>query len=169
MWINPITNTKLLTHSDIRSDAKNISFPSIMTDAMILDSGYLPVTQVVPTYTVATQRVEELAPALVESTWTQQWAIIDLSVEEIETKRLSTIPRAVTMRQARLALLGAGMLSAVEAAIDALPSPQKEAARIEWDYSSEVQRYNGFVSILGPLIGMTQLQIDELFIMAATL
>ena len=79
------------------------------------------------------------------------------------------VPASVTMRQARLALLGAGLLDDVEAAIAALPSPQKEAARIEWEYSQEVQRHNGFVSVLSPMLGMTEEQTDALFIGAAQL
>ena len=78
-------------------------------------------------------------------------------------------PASVTMRQARLALLGAGLLDDVEAAIAALPSPQKEAARVEWEYSQEVQRHNGFVSALAPALGMTEAQTDALFIAAAGL
>ena len=78
-------------------------------------------------------------------------------------------PASVTMRQARLALLGAGLLDDVEAAIAALPSPQKEAARIEWEYSQDVQRHNGFVSALAPALGMTEAQTDALFIAAAGL
>jgi len=79
------------------------------------------------------------------------------------------VPVAVTMRQARLALLGAGLLDDVETAIAALPSPQKEAARIEWEYSQEVQRHNGFVSVLAPMLGLTEAQTDALFIGAAAL
>ena len=76
------------------------------------------------------------------------------------------VPPSVTMRQARLALLGAGLLDDIDAAINALPSPQKEAARIEWEYSQEVQRHNGFVSVLAPLLGLTDAQTDALFLVA---
>ena len=79
------------------------------------------------------------------------------------------VPASVTMRQARLALLGAGLLDDVDAAINSLPIPQKEAARIEWEYSQEVQRHNGFVSVLAPMLGLTDAQTDALFIGAATL
>lgn len=79
------------------------------------------------------------------------------------------VPSAVTMRQARLALLGAGLLDDIDAAINSLPSPQKEAARIEWEYSQEVQRHNGFVSVLAPMLGLTEAQTDALFIAAAGL
>lgn len=79
------------------------------------------------------------------------------------------VPQIVTMRQARLALLGAGKLAAVNAAINALPSPTKEAAMIEWEYSQEVQRHNGFVSLLAPVLGMTDADLDALFIAGAAL
>lgn len=79
------------------------------------------------------------------------------------------VPSAVTMRQARLALLGAGLLDDVDAAINAMPSPQKEAARIAWEYSQEVQRHNGFVSVLAPMLGLTEAQTDALFFTAAGL
>lgn len=79
------------------------------------------------------------------------------------------IPRTVTMRQARLALLGVGMLPAVETAINALPEPQKSAARIEWDYSSEVRRDQPLVMMLAPALGLTAAQIDNLFLQASTL
>lgn len=81
----------------------------------------------------------------------------------------AAVPAAVTMRQARLALLGAGLLSSIDAAIAALPSPQKEAAAIEWEYSQEVQRHNGFVSLLAPALGLTDAQTDALFVQAAKL
>ena len=79
------------------------------------------------------------------------------------------VPEAVTMRQARRALLAAGLLAAVEAAIDALAEPERSAARIEWEYSSEVQRHNGFVAQLAPALGLSDAQLDALFVSAATL
>lgn len=79
------------------------------------------------------------------------------------------IPQTLTMRQARLALLDAGKLSSVGATIDNLPSPQKERAQIEWEFSNEVQRTNGVVSAIGPLIGLSETEIDALFIAGSQL
>lgn len=81
----------------------------------------------------------------------------------------SICPAFVTMRQARLALLQAELLDDVSAAISALPSPQKEAAQIEWDYSSTVERDRPLVLSLSAALGMTTEQMDELFSTAATL
>ena len=76
---------------------------------------------------------------------------------------------SITIRQARLALLQAGLLGAVEAAIAALPEPMQSAARIEWEYANEVQRHNGFVANIAPLLGLDEPALDALFLSAAAL
>lgn len=81
----------------------------------------------------------------------------------------AVVPQAVTMRQARLALLAAGLLPAVSTALAALPSPQKEAAQIEWEYSTEVQRHRPLVQALGPALGLDDAALDALFIEASQL
>ena len=79
------------------------------------------------------------------------------------------VPQEVTMRQARLALHAAGKLSAVNAAIAALPDPPKTAALIEWEYSSTVRRDSQFVALLGPALGLDTAGLDALFIAAEKL
>ena len=73
------------------------------------------------------------------------------------------------MRQARLALSAAGVLPQVDAAINALDEPQRTVARIEWDYSQEVERNRELVQLLGPALGLSDDQLDDLFREAATL
>ena len=80
-----------------------------------------------------------------------------------------SVPAEVTMRQARLALHAAGKLSAVNAAINALPDPPKTAALIEWEYSSTVRRDSQFVAMLGPALGLDAAALDALFIAASKL
>lgn len=80
------------------------------------------------------------------------------------------VPASVTMRQARLALLGAGLLDDVDAAIASIPDPvTRRAAQIEWEFSNEVQRFNEFTSMLGSGLGLSAAQIDQLFLQAVTL
>lgn len=81
----------------------------------------------------------------------------------------AVVPSAVTMRQARLALLAAGKLDVVNAAIADMPGDQGKAARIEWEYSQEVQRHKALVLSLAPVLGLDNAQLDALFIMAAGL
>lgn len=80
-----------------------------------------------------------------------------------------SVPVSVTMRQARLALLGAGLLDDVEVAINALPEPPRTAARIEWDYASEVHRGSEFVGMMGAALMLDDDALDALFVTAAGL
>jgi hypothetical protein len=79
------------------------------------------------------------------------------------------VPSIVSMRQGRLALLQAGKLADVDAAIAALPSPAKEAAQIEWEYATEVKRDSQLVTQLAPSLGLDDAALDALFIAAAAL
>lgn len=79
------------------------------------------------------------------------------------------VPEEITMRQARLVLLGAGLLHVVDGALAGLPSPIKEAAQIEWEYSSTVKRSSPLIAQLGPALGLTQAQVDDLFRAGAAL
>mgnify|MGYP000216882619 CR=1 FL=1 len=76
------------------------------------------------------------------------------------------VPAAVSMRQARLALLQAGKLGEVNALIAGLPGPSGDAARIEWEFSNEVRRQQPLVLQLGPGIGLDAAGLDQLFIVA---
>lgn len=65
----------------------------------------------------------------------------------------------VTMRQARLALLGAGLLDAINEAVKSAG----EAAVIEWEYAQEVRRDSPLIAQLAEGIKLSDEQIDELF------
>lgn len=75
----------------------------------------------------------------------------------------------VTMRQARLALLQFGMLATVNAAVAAMPGVEGDAARIEWEFSGNVERNRPLVQSLSTALGLTEAQLDALFTLAATL
>lgn len=87
------------------------------------------------------------------------------STESAPTLRITK----VTMRQARLALLNAGLLDTVNTSIAAMAGAQGTAARIEWEYSQEVQRDRGLVLALGTQLGLSSEQLDDLFTLANTL
>jgi hypothetical protein len=73
------------------------------------------------------------------------------------------VPPSVTARQARLALLGAGMLATVEQTLVSMPGVQGEAARIEWEYALAIERGSALINALAPALGLTDEQIDDLF------
>lgn len=79
------------------------------------------------------------------------------------------VPQVITPRQARLALLRAGLLASVDSALTSLPEPQKSAAQVEWEYATKVERNSALVNQLGAALGLSQEQIDALFIQAESL
>lgn len=98
----------------------------------------------------------------------------EITEEEAEAIRIANTPalqapKRVTMRQARLVLLNAGLLSAVNTAIANMPGIEGEAARIEWDYSNEVVRNQPLTLSLASALGLTPEQMDALFVQASTL
>lgn len=133
--------------------------------------GYEPVLDVArPSYDPMTQDIAEDPPSFANGHWSRVWAVSnagpDVVAERLAAKRASM---TVTMRQARLALLGAGKLAAVDAALASLPSPMKEAAQIEWEYAADVRRVAPLIAQLGPALGLSEAALDALFEAAAVL
>lgn len=79
------------------------------------------------------------------------------------------VPNLVSAKQARLALLQQNLLDYVEAAIASLQGKAGKAAQIEWEFSTNVRRDSQLVAGIGQALNLTQAQIDQLFIFAATL
>lgn len=90
-------------------------------------------------------------------------------VHTLEDAPAPSVPQSITMRQARLALLAAGLLSQIEAAIDDMVEPDRSAARIEWEYAQEMRRDHALIANLAIVMGLSGQQIDDLFIAAAGL
>lgn len=80
-----------------------------------------------------------------------------------------TGPSVVSMRQARLALLQAGLLEQAQAAIASMDGIDGDVARIEWQYASEVRREQPLVQQLAIVLGLDEAALDDLFTQAAAL
>lgn len=87
------------------------------------------------------------------------------SLQEVLTNAGVPPYAAVTPRQARLALLAAGLLDQVEAAVAAAD----QATQITWATASEILRTDPLIVSIGTGLGLTQAQIDALFVAAAGL
>lgn len=160
----------VVSDDELRAEHPTVALPAVL-DAATLDAlGADPVLASPPPD--VTEFQSALRDGVVQDglgNWVYAWRVEDWTQEQIDAALRARVPAQVTMRQARLALLGAGKLSQVQPAIDALPSPQKEQAQIEWEYSQSVQRHRGLVSTIGASLGLTDASIDALFITAATL
>jgi hypothetical protein len=87
------------------------------------------------------------------------------NLEYIHYTPASEVPTVVTMRQARLALLQEGLLAIVDVEI----AQGEKADQISWEYATEVSRYDPMVKNLGVALNLSEEQLDELFLLAATI
>lgn len=80
------------------------------------------------------------------------------------------VPQVVTPRQFWVALALKGVTEAdILAAIVRLPEPNKTIVTIELNKSLEFQRSHPFVPVIGSILGWSENQLDDLWILAATL
>ena len=87
------------------------------------------------------------------------------TMREDEMRARNPVPQQVTMRQARLALLNAGLLDDVGVVIAAAG----KEAQLEWEYATVVDRNNPAVVAVQQQEALTDTQIDDLFREAAKL
>lgn len=87
------------------------------------------------------------------------------TMREDEMRARNPVPQQVTMRQARLALLNAGLLDDVEVVIAAAG----REAQLEWEYAAVVDRSNPAIAAVQQQEDLTDAQIDDLFREAAKL
>jgi hypothetical protein len=80
----------------------------------------------------------------------------------------ATKPQEVTMRQARLALLEAGLLDNVQNIVAGMQGVEGAAARIEWEYSSTMVRSQPLVAALAAALKLTSADVDALFLSSST-
>lgn len=76
-----------------------------------------------------------------------------------------TVPQVVSPYQARVALLNAGLLDQLTTLMADPSTPQ--AAKIAWEYATEWDRSSDFILSLGPSLGLSEADIDNLFIAAS--
>lgn len=180
MYINTQTNQYPVTERDIRNAYPNTSFstPFVAPDEYAV---VFPAPQ--PTHDPIIQVAREITPALtVKGHYEQQWEVVPRFVEytdeegivhtvaeqeaaAIEADRKSKVPQVVTIRQARLALLQAGLLDDIDAAIAASTD---RALQIDWEFATQFKRDWPALIAMQPILGLTDKQVDDLFVLAAT-
>lgn len=74
-------------------------------------------------------------------------------------------PVSVTPRQARIALLQAGLLEAVETKLKS----KGRASQIAWEYATQISRGDPLMNELGKQLGLSDAAIDLLFKQAAAI
>lgn len=84
----------------------------------------------------------------------------------IRSALLRPVPQSVTMAQARIALQMTGKLAMVQAGLEALKEPERTKAMTAWEYAPTVSRTGALVQTLSGQFGMSEADLDDLFILA---
>lgn len=149
--------------SDLQTDNPGVSFPEQVPEDTLAEFDVYPVEIDDAPALQFGERLEPLRPVLVDEQWRQGWHVVTLTAAE----RRVLLP-AITRRQAKHALNDAGLLAAAEQAISALPEPQRGSALIDWQEAAEFYRAHPLIGAIGFALALTDEQIDQLFLAAAT-
>ena len=147
--------------ADVRRAHPEISFPPVISISHVAELGYAEL-EYDPHPALAAG--EQLQPGEIREEYgryVQGWVVVPAPAPEI--------PQSVTMRQCRIALLDAGLLDAVQSSIATMPGTEGERARIDWEYALEVRRDWPLISYMAGDLGLTDEQVDGLFVAAAAI
>lgn len=163
---------QVTTHGNVEWDSSNYcSASALVKDSKAEQFRVVPLTPTdPPVIDPLTQRVYRDGCEKVGGAWQYKWAVAALTTEQIEAQRIASVPRSVTRRQARQALLLRGKLALVQPAIDSIPdATQRGLMQIEWDDSLSFDRDRPSLIAIGAAIGYDALGLDDVFMFAATL
>jgi hypothetical protein len=165
-YINQDTFDYPVSAAQIIAAHPNTSFPIPFEppDNFFWVSEVLP-----PSFNSLTQKVSELSPEFVDTTWRQRWLVVPLSVSEIAAAAAALVPISVTRVQARMALAEAGLLLQVDGAVNAMTGLTGEFAKIKWFDATQIDRGDPLVNQMGALLNKNPGQMDALFVRAAQL
>lgn len=149
----------------LRRDNPQVSFPRDIPNERLVDWGVCPVAKVEPPeYDEETHVREEGLPVQIGGIWTQVWNVRSLTTEELKSR----VPQSITKRQARQELIEAGLIGAVESAINAISDATQKALMLSWWNDSQVYELDRpELAAMAASIGLTEDQVDALFINAS--
>lgn len=84
-------------------------------------------------------------------------------IQEMEIEK--AVPASITARQLRLVLLEKGVdINKIDKIINALPEEQKTVAQISWEYAHIFERNNPMLLQVAEAIGITEKELNDIFI-----
>lgn len=94
-------------------------------------------------------------------------------ITEKEAKKLSEpgkfVPASCTMAQLRISLHRENSLKTVNDHIKSMAGPEGDEARITWDFETIIRRNHSIIRVIQEVLGKTDSEMDDLFILANSL
>lgn len=79
--------------------------------------------------------------------------------------KAKNIPQIITARQLRLMLISKGIsLQRIASIIEALPPEQRDIAKVSWEYAHTFERNNPMLLQVAEAIGITEEELNDIFI-----
>ena len=155
------------SETELRATHPNTCFPVPFYPP---DSWHLVQPEAEPEFDPMTQRLARTPATLGDEGWTHGWQVHELTAEEARAAKKALVPASVTRKQARQALLLAGLLDDLEPLIAAIPDPlARRMAQLDWEDATHFDRDHGLVLTMAAGLGLNDDQTDDLFIHAGTL
>lgn len=117
---------------------------------------------VYPSYDAATHRLGILIFDEESDQFTYE--VIAKTSEELEAEQKALVPYSITPTQGRILLKQMGILDQVNQMVE---QSEDQALQIYWEYSLSWDRDNPYISSMANLLGMSEEDLDELFIQAS--
>jgi hypothetical protein len=87
--------------------------------------------------------------------------------EEIEQANKIVVPESISQMKLRKQLILSGIsISAIDALIQQLPQPNRDLIFTMWEYAVVFDRTNPELNAMAEMLGISQQQLDEIFINA---
>jgi hypothetical protein len=136
------------------------SFPQVLTVELLNDYGADPVFEGPQPPLTENQWSKYDGVEQIDGKWYTKYIAVDYTPEEI-AQRLEQWRQGAscTPFQGRMALSDAGLLAQAQAAVDA----SDEKTKVAWEYALVWNRTSPMIEALGTALGLTDVQIDNLF------
>jgi hypothetical protein len=135
-----------------------VTFPTTLTEELLKKFNIFLAKGETPEIDHTLQMIEEESPEFNGDYWERKWKIEDRPLEGLNSIA-KYIPSVISPRQARLILLQAELLDDVEAMLTT-----NREMQIWWEYSLEIERNSEHIINAGLALGLTDEQLDNLFI-----
>ena len=152
-------DNQLYSEYQIRELHSNISFPT----QFVAPSEYESITMI-PSPATELQIATIDGTDVIDGKRVIKWSVRDKTAEEVEAERKASVPSQITPRQCRLQLLSLGLLDEVETMCSA-----NREMQIWFEYSLDFQRSHPMTEAMAVQLGLTQDNIDTMFIEASKL
>ena len=146
--------------NNIKTNAPRVRNVSNPTHERIILDGWFEYVENPPSYDA---ELEKLLPTTVVD-GVQNYEILPIPPDELEAIRKAQVPFAIDPPQGRILLNRMGLLPQVNALVD---NSGDEDMKIFWEFATTWQRTNAYINMMGALIGLDDLGIDNFFTQAS--